>query len=270
MIRRPHAFVAPLLALVLVTGCHIELQHELTESDANEIYVLLSKNGITAKKEKEEGGNEVRFMITVPKSDAAQAAELLKLNSLPRPVEKGLSHFAKGSMVPTATEERAMLLKALAGEVSNSLNQIDGVLEARTIVMIPENNDLTQPENKPMPSASVFLKYRPGDGGKPPIDVQSIRSFVATAVPELKPEAVTVLMTMALPPSAETDAESRLQDVLGLRMTAASATQFKMMFGGAFALVVAMMGLTLWTFMRGGSSAPAARGAGRGRGRPDA
>lgn len=162
-----------------------------------------------------------------------------------------------------------MLLKALAGEVSNSLNQIDGVLEARAIVMIPENNDLTQPENKPMPSASVFIKYRPGDGGKPPIDVAAIRSFVATAVPELKPEAVTVLMTQASPPSAETDAESRLQDVLGLRMTAASANQFKMMFGGAFALVLAMMGLTLWTFMRGGSSAPA-RGAGRGRGRPDA
>ena len=160
MTRRTPAFAAPLLALLLLTGCSIELQHELTEADANEIYVLLSKNGINVKKEKAEGGNEVRFTIVVPKGDAAQAAELLKRNSLPRPVEKGLSHFAKGSMVPTATEERAMLLKAMAGEVSNALNQIDGVLEARAIVMIPENNDLSQPENKPMPSASVFIKYR--------------------------------------------------------------------------------------------------------------
>ncbi|MCP3141425.1 type III secretion protein [Pyxidicoccus xibeiensis] len=269
MNRRPHAFVAPLLALVLMTGCHIELQHELSEADANEIYVLLSKNGITAKKEKEEGGNEVRFMITVPKADAAQAAELLKLNSLPRPVEKGLSHFAKGSMVPTATEERAMLLKALAGEVSNALNQIDGVLEARAIVMIPENNDLTQPENKPMPSASVFIKYRLLDGGKSPITPEAVKQFASTAVPELKPDAVTVLMTQALPPAAETDSESRLQDVLGLRMTAASASQFKVMFAGAFALVLAMMGLTAWTFMRSGSSAPASRaGNGRPRARP--
>jgi type III secretion protein J len=268
MTRRLHAFAAPLLALVLMTGCHIELQHELTEADANEIYVLLSKNGINAKKEKEEGGNEVRFMITVPKADAAQAAELLKLNSLPRPVEKGLAHFAKGSMVPTATEERAMLLKALGGEVSNSLNQIDGVLEARAIVMIPENNDLTQPENKPMPSASVFIKYRPGEGGRPPIDAMVVKQFAATAVPELKPDAVTVLMTQALPPSAETDSESRLQDVLGLRMTVASASQFKVMFAGAFAMVLVMMGLTVWTFMRGGSSAPAARGGGRPRARP--
>jgi type III secretion protein J len=267
MIRRPHAFAALLLALVFTTGCSIELQHELSEADANEIYVLLSKNGINAKKEKEEGGNEVRFMITVPKADAAQAAELLKRNSLPRPVEKGLAHFAKGSMVPTATEERAMLLKALGGEVSNALNQIDGVLEARAIVMIPENNDLTQPENKPMPSASVFIKYKLMDG-KPPISEAMVKSFAASAVPELKPDNVTVLMTQAMLPTAETDAESRLQDVLGLRMTAASASQFKVMFAGAFGLVLVMMGLAAWTIMRGGSSAPAARAGARGRGRP--
>ncbi|MFY1831078.1 type III secretion protein [Myxococcus fulvus] len=261
MIRRPQAFVAPLLALVLVTGCHIELQHELSEADANEIYVLLSKNGINAKKEKEEGGNEVRFMITVPKTDAAEAAELLKLNSLPRPVEKGLSHFAKGSMVPTATEERAMLLKAMGGEVSNALNQIDGVLEARAIVSVPENNDLTQPENKPMPSASVFIKFRPGAEGKPPIDVNAVKAFVATAVPEMKPDAVTVLMTPALGPKAERTDENRQQDVLGLRMTASSASQFKVMLGGAFALILGMMGVTGWSIMRGGGgNAPTARG----------
>lgn len=96
-----------------------------------------------------------------------------------------------------------------------------------------------------------------------------VQQFAATAVPELKASAVTVLMTQALPPSAETDAESRLQDVLGLRMTAASASQFKVMFAGAFVLVLAMLGLTMWTFMRGGSSsAPATRAGARTRGRP--
>ena len=50
---RPRASL-PLLALLLVTGCSIDLQHGLTEEDANEIYVLLSKNGINATKA--EGG----------------------------------------------------------------------------------------------------------------------------------------------------------------------------------------------------------------------
>jgi type III secretion protein J len=258
MTLRPYALAA-LLALVLGTGCSIDLQHDLTEQDANEIYVLLSKNGIAATKMKEEGGNEVRFRIVVPKADAAQAAELLRAYSLPRPMEKGLNHFAKGGMVPTATEERAMMLKALGGEVSNALNQIDGVLEARVIVMIPENNDLTQPENKPMPSASVFVKYRPGPKNQPPIQPDDVRKFVSTAVPELKPDAVTVLLTAAVATDAEVSAESRLQDVMGMRMTAASVGQFRMMAGVSVLLILAAIGLSAWSLMRGGGGAATAR-----------
>jgi type III secretion protein J len=58
-----------------------------------------------------------------------------------------------------------MFIEALAGEVSNALNRVPRVLEARTIVMIPEVNDLTQPDKKPQPSASVFIKYAPEDEG---------------------------------------------------------------------------------------------------------
>ncbi|OJH39318.1 type III secretion protein [Cystobacter ferrugineus] len=258
MTLRPYALAA-LLALVLGTGCTIDLQHELTEQDANEIYVLLSKNGIAATKLKEEGGNELRFRIQVPKADAAQAAELLRAYSLPRPMEAGLNHFAKGGMVPTATEERAMMLKSLGGEVSNALNQIDGVLEARVIVMIPENNDLTQPENKPLPSASVFIKYRPGPKNEPPIKREDIQQFVATAVPELKPTAVTVLLTPAIPPDAEVGPESRLQDVMGMRMTASSLSQFRMMAAVAVLLILASIGLAAWPLIRGSGGASAAR-----------
>jgi type III secretion protein J len=261
MTLRPYALVVSLFALVLATGCSIDLQHGLTEQDANEIYVLLSKNGISATKLVEEGGNEVRFRISVPKADAAQAAELLRAYSLPRPVEKGLSHFAKGGMVPTATEERAMLLKSLGGEVSNALNQVDGVLEARAIVMIPENNDLTQPDNKPKPSASIFIKYRPGGpkADKAPLEPAAVQQFVATAVPELEPGNVTVLMTAALPATADMSADSRLQDVMGMRMTASSVNTFRTIAALAVLLILASIGLSAWTLMRGGGGAAGAR-----------
>lgn len=246
--------------LVVATGCSIELQHDLTEQDANDIYVLLTNNGISAVKLKVEGGNELRFLITVPKGDAAQAAQLLRTNSLPRPHADGLSIFAKSKgMVPTQTEERAMLLEALGGEVSNALNQIDGVLEARVIVMIPENNDLAQPDNKPMPSASVFLKYRFNRENRPPISPEDIRKFVATAVPEMRPEAVTVLMTQAALPSAEVGEAGRLQDVLGLRMTASSASQFKWLAAGASLLILAMAAFSTWNVMRGSATPKRAR-----------
>ncbi|ATB31820.1 type III secretion protein [Melittangium boletus] len=256
MTLRPYALAA-LLALALGTGCTIDLQHDLSEQDANEIYVLLSKHGINATKLKEEGGNELRFRMQVPKADAAQAAELLRDYSLPRPKEKGLSHFAKGGMVPTATEERAMLLKALGGEVSNALNQIDGVLEARVIVMIPENNDLTQPENKPMPSSSVFIKYRPGAKNEPPIKREDIQQFVSTAVPELKPSAVTVLLTPATTPDTEGIRDDQLKELMGIRMTASSLGQFRMMAAVAVLLVLASLGLAAWPFLRGGGASAA-------------
>lgn len=253
MTHRSFTRLLPLLALFLVTGCSIELQHGLTEEDANEIYVLLSKNGINATKVAAGEGADMRFTIQVPKSDAAQAAELLRANSLPRPMEKGFNHFAKGSMVPTAAEERAMMLKAIAGEVSNALNKVDGVLESNVIVNIPETNDLTQPENKPMPSASVMIRYRPSLEGKPPVTEKDVQTFVSSAVQELKPDRVTVLLTPGLPPSAETNPESRLQDVFGLRMTAASAGQFRVLVGIVSIFVLAMIGLSAWVLMRGGS-----------------
>lgn len=249
-----------LLASLLLAGCSVELQHDLTEDDANDIYVLLQHNGIEAKKLKEEGGNEPKYVISVAKQDVADAAKLLREHSLPRPKADGLGVFKKmKGMIPTQTEERAMFIEALGGEVSNSLNRIPGVLEARTIVMIPEVNDLTQPEKKPLPTASVFIKYRPGPDGKPPLSDTDVREFVAAAVPEMKKEAVKVLMTPAALPDADANPDSRMQTVAGLRMTKSSAEQFKLFAGIGGLLVLAMGGLVFWSFMRGGSSGGSSR-----------
>src|SRR5688572_21987932 len=143
--------IAPsvVLGMLLLAGCSVELQHDLQEDDANDIYVLLQKNGIEAKKIADHTGNEPRYIIAVAKQDVATAAQLMREYSLPRPRADGLAIFKKSKgMIPTQTEERAMFLEAIGGEVSNSLNRVQGVLEARTIVMIPEVNDLTQPDKK--------------------------------------------------------------------------------------------------------------------------
>lgn len=241
-------FVVAALAL---SACTVELQHDLTEDDANDIYVLLQNNGIEAKKLKEEGGNVPKYIISVGKQDVAAAAQLLRAYALPRPYVDGLSVFKKmKGMIPTQTEERAMFIEALGGEISNSLNRIPGVLEARVIVMIPETNDLTQPEKKPLPSVSVFIKYRPNMEDKAPITENEVKEFVSTAVPELRKESVTVLMKKAAAMEAEQDPETRYQTVMGLRMTKQSAEQFKVLVGVGALLVLAMAGLTGFAFVR--------------------
>lgn len=258
-------FVRSTLLLGLVffaTACSVNLQHDLTEDDANDIYVLLQKKSIDATKIKEGEGKEARYVISVPKADVATAAQLLREHSLPRPRSDGLSIFkmTKG-MIPTQTEERAMFIEALGGEVSNALNRIPGVLDAKTIVMLPEVNDLTQPEKKPMPSASVLIKYMAVDG-KSPVALDDIQGFVANAVPELTKDRVKVLMTEAKFVT-EVSEEPRLQRVMGVNIDKASAGTFKTIIGVFALLFITMAGITAFMVVRkpsgGGRPPPRAK-----------
>jgi len=243
-----------LLAMVafLASGCSIELQHDLTEQDANEIYVLLEQNGISPTKQKEEGDQEPRYTIVVPKADASAAARLLREYSLPRTRFGAFEAIQKGKgMIPTQVEERAIMLLGIGGEISNALNLVDGVLDARTVVNIPQHNDLTQPDKKPLPSASVFLKYRLNPDGKPPLTETQVKNFVAAAVEELNPENVEVIMAQAVLPDAMTlPADQQLVDILGIRVTRATAGQLKAMLAIGGLLILSLVAFTAWTFLR--------------------
>ena len=257
-LRFPRVLLVVALALA-VSGCAIDLQHNLTEQDANEIYVLLTKNGIPATKVLDASGNEPTYVIRVGKADAAQAAELMRENSLPRPPARGFDEFRKNKgMIPTQTEERAMLLEAMGGEVSSALNKVDGVLESRAIINIPDNNDLTQSDKRSPTTASVFVKFRATGDGKAPVDEARIRAFVATALPDTKPENVSVLMTLAQPVNTE-PMESRFQSILGMQIANQSVRTFQTVMFVMAALVLAMAGLTGFFFLRGsGAQAPRA------------
>ncbi len=248
-----------LCVVLLASACSLEVQHDLTEDDANDIYVLLQKKSIDATKHKEGEGKEARYVISVPKADVATAAQLLREHSLPRPRSDGLSIFkmTKG-MIPTQTEERAMFIEALGGEVSNALNRIPGVLEAKTIVMLPEVNDLTQPEKKPLASASVLIKYMATVDGKAPVALDDVQSFVANAVPDLKKENVKVLMTEAKFVT-EVSEEPRLQRIMGVNIDKASAGTFKSIIGVFALLFIGMAGLTAFMVVRKPAARPAPR-----------
>lgn len=247
--RRVHSVPLPLCLLWCLAGCSLELQHDLSEDDANEIYVLMQKKGIEATKTREGEGKDARYVISVPKGKVRQAAEWLREYSLPRPRADGLSVFkqTKG-MIPTQTEERAMFLEALNGEISNALNRIPGVLESKPIVVIPQTDDLTQPDKRPLPTASVLIKYMPVDG-KPTVSADQVRAFVASAVPELRAENVQVLMTEAKF-LTEASGEPQYEDVLGVRVAAGSVTAFRTLVGVFALLFFGLAGVVAYLVLR--------------------
>ena len=193
-------FALLLLLVIALAGCSAreELLHGLEEGPANEVLVALEEGGVPAVKRREEGsaspGAEARWLVEVESSGATRARRLLSERALPRARAAGFEELlARGSMVPTPAEEHARFQHALAGELSRSIERLDGVLEARVHLGLPEADPL-RPEALRAPRAAVLVKCRPAacealrslEGG--------IRSLVAGAADGLDPTTVSVVV----------------------------------------------------------------------------
>lgn len=235
--------LVPALAL---SACGVEIQHDLSEREANEILVLLERKNISVKKEKEEGGREVTWKISVPKAYAAKAAILLRENELPRPHTPGMEIFNKGSLIPTATEERAMYLQALQGDLGRTISSIDGILDSRVHLNIPMTDDLSDRSEKPAPSASVLVRYRaytePGKKAPPPpITIEQVQDLVARAVQDLSAKNVSVVMTPAAMPGGLEGGPTSVV-LLGIKMDSESVSAFQAVLATLILIILALAG----------------------------
>ncbi len=103
----------------------------------------------TSRRHKSAGGGEKPlWTISVPKSDAIRAWRLMKSQDLPRAAEKGFADtFGTNSLIPTATEEKALYLDALCNELQKTIETIDGVVKARVHLVLPEAEILPEEGN---------------------------------------------------------------------------------------------------------------------------
>ncbi len=178
--------------MVALGGCQATLQTGLPEAQANDVLIALDGRGIHATKESEPGGGEgASFAVRVAPDDVAAALAVLRQEDLPRAPDPGMHDvFGAGSLVPTATEERARLASALGGELSRSLEAVEGVLDARVHVALPDVDTLRLEGPVPRPRASVLLRHR---GPASPLSPGDVRQLVAGAVQGMEPADVAVV-----------------------------------------------------------------------------
>lgn len=194
---------AAIAGLLLLAACgKTELYGKLTETQANEMVAVLQNAGIDADK---TNAGEAGFAIATSKDDFARSVQLLRAQGYPRDEFASLGTvFKKEGFVSSPLEERARLVYGLSQELSNTVSQIDGVVQARVQLAMPEADPLSD-KVKPS-SASVFIKYRPGSS--PEKQVGQIKSLMVNAVEGLTYENVTVAMfpaqplPLAVPPSS--------------------------------------------------------------------
>jgi type III secretion protein J len=192
------------LLLALAACARAELVHGVDEAQANQVLVALDEGGVRAEKRREEGVDGA-WRVDVEASDASRAHRILADRELPRVRPAGFGEvFGKGSVVPTPSEERALYLHALSGELARTVEAIDGVLEARVHLALPPQDPL-RPDPGPPTRAAVLVKARAGARARLDPLEGGIRSLVAGAVPGLDTAHVAIVIAeaAAAPPPAQ-------------------------------------------------------------------
>ncbi|MER8982432.1 type III secretion system inner membrane ring lipoprotein SctJ [Mesorhizobium sp. M0496] len=191
-------FVLKQLAIILLMftmvscGSKLELYRNLPAHEANEMLALLMDQGIYAEKTTDSGGTA---SLAVDTKDVPPAMEVLNGAGLPHDVYADMgSLFKKEGMISSPTEERVRYIYGITQELSRTLTSIDGVLNARVHVVLPQ--EMSDDRNPPFPSsAAVLVRYAPSTT----VDqiVPKIKELVANSLEGLSYERVSVILLAA-------------------------------------------------------------------------
>ena len=181
---------------ILLSGCdkEVALHSQLEERQANLVMAALLDGGISCHK---TPGDEGLWNVMISESRFAEAANLLESKGLPRRAYQGVAEvFKKTGMVSSPSEERIRCMDALAQDLSRTISGIDGVVDARVHVVLPENDPFAK--NSLPSSAAVAIRSR---WNADITDlVPSIKNLVKNSIEGLKYEKIAVTVFRDSPP----------------------------------------------------------------------
>ncbi|MDB5821266.1 MAG: EscJ/YscJ/HrcJ family type secretion inner rane ring protein [Rhizobacter sp.] len=157
LIRSLVSVVMSSLLVFMASGCaertNTELYRNLPETEANRLVAFLDAHSIKAVKQAGREG----IAVLVSAASLPLAARLSTDAGLPREQYKGFGTvFQKDGLVSSPLEERARMMFAISQQLESMLTQIDGVVEAKVSVVLPERRSGRYTE---LPSAAVMIKH---------------------------------------------------------------------------------------------------------------
>jgi flagellar M-ring protein FliF len=127
--------------------------------------------------------------ILVPQKDVYQQRINLSGAGLPAGGTQGYSLLDKQSLTTSEFQQHVTYQRALEGELSKTIDVIDGVEASVVHLAIPEQDVFATDAGKP--SASVLIKTQPGVTLRPS-QVQAVLHLVSASVPKLAPADVAI------------------------------------------------------------------------------
>ena len=185
-------------AALLFAGCGKEatLHSGIGERQANLVMASLLDSGIDCRK---EPGEEGTWNVLCSESRFAEAVNILERRGLPQQPRQGIGEvFKKSGMISSPSEERIRFMDALAQDIAKTISMIDGVIDARVHVVLPENDPFAR--NTLPSSAAVAIRSR-WDADLDDL-VPSIKALVKNAIEGLSYEKIQVTIFKDVPPTA--------------------------------------------------------------------
>ncbi len=129
--------------------------------------------------------------ILVPRDDAAKLRLQLAEQGLPSGGSMGYEIFDESDgFGATRFTQNVNLVRALEGELARTIRSLDPVKNARVHLVLPKR-ELFQRDQR-QPSASIFLQMK-GSRRLTAGQVSAVQNLVASAVPELSPERISIV-----------------------------------------------------------------------------
>ncbi len=223
--------------ILLLTSCgKTELYTQLDEASANEMLSLLLRNDIQVEK---MPGKKGMVSINVPVSEMGLAIEILKEHGYPKRQFKDMGEvFKKEGMVSSPTEEKARYVYAVSQEIAHTLSKIDGVLEARVHIVLPELSRTGDITNEA--SASVFIKHI--EGVKLKSEIPKIKLFVNNSIEGLDYQKISVALFESKPISKH--------EFMRNKQSNGKELQEKLMIAAAVLIVLLLSGIAMFFALR--------------------
>lgn len=158
------------------------LYSRLTEQDRSEIITKLEELRIPYRTSV-GGGIEVPNAVSV-------RANLLK-EGIPRGGVVGWEIFDHNSFSATDFTNQINRQRAIAGELTRTLQRLDGIFDAKILLNLPDSTEYIFADDKPEGTVSVQLQLR-GPGVLTQAQVESIANLVAAST-GVKKENVTII-----------------------------------------------------------------------------
>ena len=180
----------------------------------------------------------VTIMVNSP--DVSRSIKILSSLGFPKEKYSSIGDiFPKDGLISSPTEERARYTYSMSQELSSTLSMIDGVINARVHVVLPQEQDSLTDVNYPS-SASVFIKYTPELelAGLVP----KVKTLVANSIEGLSLEKITVSLFPATRLNSGGFSGPSTETVLFVDVDSQSAGMVRVMVYSLIFLLIAALG----------------------------